>query len=126
MQIINATPHAISIFAAAFADGVADGADREIITIHPSGSVIRISETEEESHLQLCCVPVTEVELGQCLINGRPLAEPVDDVWYIVSMPTAMVAGRKDFVYPYVQVRDQAGRVVGCKALARVWPVTSV
>ena len=43
----------------------------------------------------------------------------IEGTWYIVSLPCALVAPRADFLVPYDEVRDDAGRIVGCRLLAR-------
>jgi len=49
-------------------------------------------------------------------------AEPKDGTLFIVSGIVAAKARRRDFVVPSRVVRDQNGRAVGCRALARVVP----
>ena len=67
-------------------------------------------------------VPLSEVRLG-CV---SPILPEMDHgVIHIVSMPLLMgmrAAGidRPDFMYPYGQVRDGNGRILGCKGLARL------
>lgn len=61
--------------------------------------------------------PLTRTEYGEV----EDLPEPKEDTWYIVS---AMVAGRcpdrSDLLIPNEAVRDDKGRIVGCRSLGRI------
>jgi len=110
-MLINLTPHPVTVF---------DG-DTPILTIPPSGTVARLTETATEAP-PIGGVAVTSVRLGKT--TGLP--EQQDGVTYIVSMPllmgvmTSATWQRRDLVYPYGQVRDADGRIIGCRGLARI------
>ncbi len=109
-ELVNLTPHDVTIW---------DG-DREVLAIPPSGTVARLAE-EIRSRRTAAGIPIVEVGLG-----AAELPAPRPGVVHIVSRALAMTmrawdqADRTsaDLVYPYDQVRDSTGRVVGCRALA--------
>lgn len=107
MKMINLTPHAINFV----------GADNApLVTVEPSGTLARVScETVvigEEGG-----IPITTNKYGE--VEGLP--EPKEDTIFIVS---ALVAGRvphrSDVFIPNEAVRDEKGRIVGCKSLGRI------
>lgn len=62
-------------------------------------------------------VPVRHVTYAED-IDGLP--DPVEGTTYIVSRVLAEAAAdRTDLVFPYDEIRDGSGRIVGCRALAR-------
>jgi hypothetical protein len=64
-------------------------------------------------------VPVRDIAAGNVL--GLP--EPCDDVLFVVArIVAAACPDRPDLVVPFEDVRDHAGRVIGCRALARLVP----
>lgn len=104
MDYVNLTPHAVVVMPEA----------GEHTAIATSGTVARIDEIATGSRNGHVVIAL----LG---IIGLP--DPVDGVTYIASMPLlmALVARgieRPDVVYPYGQVRDSAGRIIGCRQLA--------
>ena len=110
MQYVNLTPHAVTVIGE---DGVT------ILNVPTSGTVARLSETATTPSSD--GVPMVVVSLGD--VAGLP--EPQECVTYIGSMPLLMgmkAAGinRPDVVYPYGQVRDGAGRIIGCRSFATI------
>jgi hypothetical protein len=114
-MFVNLTPHPIVVFAE-------DGS--VLADIPASGTVARLAETVTEVGV-IGNFPLTVVALGD--IEGLP--EDTADLLatYVVSMPLAMRAAavgryrhRGDIVYPFGQVRDAAGRIIGCRSLARI------
>lgn len=108
--LVNLTPHPVVVY----------GGGEPILTVEPSGRVARLAETATPAVPVAGC-PGTVVELGEP--TGLP--DQMDGATYIVSMPLLMgllAAGvdRPDCVYPYGQVRDADGRIVGCRTLARL------
>jgi hypothetical protein len=109
MTYINLTPHPVVIMPEC--GGYPD-------TVGVSGTIARIVETTAADG-------VTVVELGE--VVGLP--DPDPDVICIVSMPLAMALAakgidRRDVVYPYGQVRDGQGRILGYRTLARLRSAT--
>ena len=61
-------------------------------------------------------VPITETVFGE--VTGLPLE--TEGTYYVVSRMVASAAPeRHDLLVPGLQVRDEQGRVVGCKSLDR-------
>lgn len=50
-------------------------------------------------------------------VEGLP--EPQEDTFYIVSALVMNASPRKDLVVPNDTVRDEQGRIIGCKSFAR-------
>lgn len=115
MEFVNLTPHVVRIYPENGA------APREIPA---SGMVTRIAEAIVKTPSidrapSIDGVPFTLIELGEVLDLPAPKAATI----YIVSMPTLMALkaldlGREDCLYPYGQVRDDEGRICGCRGLA--------
>ena len=103
-NIINLTPHALVIV-------LKDGSK---ITIDPSGIIPRVSTTVvqvgEEGG-----IPLFRTEYGQ--VTDLPPAE--DGKLFVVSgLLKAACPDRKDLLTPAKQIRDEAGRVIGCEGLS--------
>lgn len=108
MEIINLTPHALNIV-------VGD----HTVTIPPSGVVARVDVTRtvaETLTVDGVEVPVNATTYGA--VVGLPDPEP--DTMYVVSALVAQAAKRPDVLVPDDLVRDEEGRVIGARALARV------
>lgn len=106
MQIINLTPHTVTV------NGTA---------IPPDGRVPRVGEVVEPAgEITLpggATAPVVTVRPGA--VEGLPAPQP--DTMLIVSRMVAEAAPeRRDLVVPHGLVRDGQGRVVGCAQLAQV------
>lgn len=105
MKIVNLTPHDINI--------ITEGG---IITFPASGSIARVA-TMRETVREINGVPVNRTVFGE--VVGLPA--PEDDTMYIVSLATAKAAPeRDDLLITDEAVRDDSGRVIGCKAFATV------
>jgi hypothetical protein len=53
----------------------------------------------------------------------QDLPPPRPGVWLVVSRTVAAACPeRRDLVFPYREVRDHAGRIIGCAALGRPTP----
>lgn len=61
-------------------------------------------------------IPLLEIVEQRLSIN----ADEVHDTLYVVSGIVAAKARRADFVTPSRVIRDESGKAVGCRALARV------
>lgn len=121
MTYVNLTPHDVVVYAS-----LEDGREVVASTIPASGAVARLRErsvipypVDPEAPVEAW--PVAEVDLG----DAEGLPAPASGVVHIVSMPFAMglvAAGvrRDDVVYPFLQVRDESGRIVGCRGFARI------
>lgn len=101
IEVVNLTPHAINIVGGP--------------TFEPSGEVARISSTNES--------------VGELVINGELISLITQEFGEIIGLPEEkegtlfIVSGlifsnssRKDLLVPGEQVRDEQGRVIGCKS----------
>ncbi len=116
MKLVNCTPHAITL--------IVDGQE---VVIPPSGMVLRAAEVVAAEELlavnldgEQLSVPVRTLSFQQ--VQGLPPVE--EGTLYIVSAIVAQAVKkahpeRTDFVVPHDLVRDEEGRVVGARALAR-------
>ena len=108
-KIINLTPHAIN---------VVDENDSVVVTIEASGNVARCSQTIniiDNITLNNVSVPIS----ASCYGEVVDLPAPQDGVHYIVSrLVMSACPNRQDLLVPNDLVRDEAGRVIGCRSLA--------
>lgn len=107
-KIVNCTPHVITIVTE---DG---GILRQF---EPSGILPRVSVNKEPMGLLndgIIPVPLYAQAYG----NVVDLPEQEEDTFLIVSGLVASAAKRGDLLVPGDQVRDEEGRVIGCKFLA--------
>ena len=108
MKLVNLTPHAIHLM---------DDEKNILETIHPSGTLARVSVEDKQIMPKglIAPVPVVSREFGE--VEGLP--EPEKETLLIVSMIVAQAAGdlRSDLVSPGHLVRDEQGRVIGCTTL---------
>ena len=111
VKIVNLTPHKITF--------VTDKGD---LIVKPSGSVARVSsETKETGCIYVSNfglrIPLTTTVFGQV----ENLPEPEEGVIYVVS---SLVAGRvperHDVYIPNESIRDDKGRIIGCKSLGHI------
>lgn len=104
---VNLTPHPITLV----------DEEGDTVTLPASGTVARVAETREQYGVALVLghfVPVVRKSFGQV----ENLPEPSPDAFYIVSgMVKSAVPDRLDVYAPDDFVRDEAGRIVGAKAL---------
>ena len=108
MTIVNCTPHKITIV----------NEDGTILRqFEPSGIVPRVSVNKYP--MGLLDDGVIPVPLyAQAYGNVVDLPEEKEDTFLIVSGLVASAAKRGDLLVPGDQVRDEEGRVIGCKFLA--------
>ncbi len=109
--LVNLTPHAINIVDA---DGSA------LLTVAPSGTVARCATAREvvgSIVMDNAAISVNRTVFGA--VQGVP--DPAPDAYYIVSSLVAQaLPDRQDLLIPDDTVRDAEGRIIGCRALARV------
>lgn len=101
-MVINLTPHDIHLL----------GTDGTVLEVfQASGKVARGNEQRSFVKQVLNC-RLSKVEYG----NVQDLPEYQEGVYYIVSaLLRASLPDRKDLWSPDEQVRDEAGRVIGCR-----------
>lgn len=106
-KIVNLTPH----------DIVFVGDDGNVIlTVTPSG-LARVQATVVATGITIGGIPITETKFGE--VEGLP--EPKEGTAYVVSRMVAEAAkGREDLFIPNESVRDESGRIVGCRSLTQV------
>jgi hypothetical protein len=101
MPFVNLTPHPINLH-------LPDGS---VQTFAPSGAVARAAETRTQRGT-LDGVAVELVAFGA--VDGLP-AQAADTLLIVSGLVLAACADRPDVLAPGQPVRDDAGRVVGCK-----------
>lgn len=107
MTLVNLTPHNVTFVAE-------DGS--VLRTIEPSGTLARVS-TKTVAIGEVDGLPITTTEFGE--VEGLPA--PKDETMYIVSSLVAQrVHGRRDVFIPNESVRDERGRIIGCRSLGRI------
>lgn len=106
MTIVNCTPHAINIM---------DSEGKEILTLEPSGICPRCS-VERKKVGDINGIPINKSVFG----DVYDLPSPQPDTIYIVSRVVAEAARREDLYIVDDAVRDENGRIIGCRALASV------
>lgn len=106
MNIVNLTPHAINLI----------GENGKQRTITPSGNLARVAaKTVIVGNID--GIPVTTTEFGE--VEGLP--EPSENTIYVVSSLVAQRTPERTDVYiPSESVRDENGRIIGCKSLGRI------
>lgn len=107
MRLVNLTPHPVVLIAD---DGMA--------IIQPSGVIARCAVQREHVgaiKVDGIVVPIHRTFYGA--VEGLPAPEP--GTLYIVSALVAQASDRDDVVVPDDVVRDEQGRIVGAKALAK-------
>ena len=106
MKIINLTPHDI-VFVR---EGAAD------IVVPASGKIARVA-VKTVIIGDINGIPVTTSVFG----GVEDLPEPTADTIYIVSSIVASrVTNREDVYIPNESVRDDKGRIIGCKSLGKI------
>ncbi|MDI7269653.1 MAG: hypothetical protein QME96_16820 [Myxococcota bacterium] len=113
---MNLTPHPVTL--------AIEG--RDPLEIAPSGAVARcttgrepLGEMRIEPHG--VAIPIVRSTLGG--VDGLP--DPTEGAAFVVSRVVAEAAARSlartaDLFFPEDPVRDEAGRIVGCRTLARL------
>lgn len=107
MKIMNLTPHAITFVSE-------DG--NILLKVEPSGQLARVAANTETVG-ECCGIPVTKTVYGT--VEGLPEAQ--DGTVYVVSSLVAgRVPDRDDVFIPNESVRDDQGRIIGCRSLGHV------
>ena len=102
-KIINMTPHSINVM---------NQNGESILIIQPSGNLIRLAQ-KTETVGEINGIPLTKNTFGE----PEGLPEYEEGTYYIVSalLKTALPE-RKDLIVPSEPVRDEAGRIIGCRS----------
>ena len=111
-NIINLTPHALNI--------MPEGPDGPTVTIPPSGKVARCAVDRVQVDtitVDGISVPVNQTRFGA----ESDLPDPQPDTIFVVSALVAQaVPDRPDVFIVDDAVRDEQGRIIGCRALAHI------
>ena len=105
VTLLNATPHDLNIVQS----------DGSVLTLKASGICPR-RESNEIVDQAIGLSEVTRQTLGQ--IEGLPGTAP--GLYYIVSRLVASASDRDDLLVPGSLIRDDQGKVIGCKGLSRL------
>jgi hypothetical protein len=107
MTVTNLTPHEVRVITE----------DADDVVYPASGNVARLQTfiVGTDNYTAGVEVPVRLVAYGELAV----LPEQRDGFWYIVSLPCALANGRKDLLFPFDEVRDENGRIIGCRSLGR-------
>lgn len=92
-----------------------DDSGNVLRTFEPSGTIARLSE-KVTPVISIDGVPIVKREFG----NLQGLPQEQADTMYIVSIVVqdALRGKRSDLLCPTDFVRDEAGRIIGCRALS--------
>lgn len=105
VTLVNATPHPLNIVQT----------DGTVLTLEGSGVCPRC-ESNELVDRAIGLIEVTRQTLG----NVQGLPDPIPGVYFIVSRLVASATEREDLLVPGQLVRDDQGKVIGCKGLSRL------
>lgn len=106
-RVINATPHAVVIV---------DGQGNRVRALEPSGLVIRRAEVVHPQSATVDGIPTCTTSWGAL----EDLPGPESGTFYIVSrMVKDAAPERDDLLVPAELVRDERGRIIGCRSLSR-------
>lgn len=110
MKIVNLTPHEIKIVSE----------DGTVAATFPSQGIARATQTAKVIG-KLNGIEIVSMEFGK----PENLPEFTDGIYYVVSVITANAAkatGREmsDLLITADPVRDEAGRIIGCRRFATI------
>jgi hypothetical protein len=110
INVVNCTPHDVNLITES----------GNIIVFKRSGIIPRLLEQQKI----ISSIDINGIEINivkKSFLEPEGLPEPQENTFYIVS---ALVAGacknRDDLVVPNDVIRDEEGRIVGCKNLAKI------
>lgn len=115
MAITNMTPHAIHVHGT-----------NDIVEFPPSGSTIRLkTETAFVKWVEPydAGIAITTTKYGEPVVidangNESQLRPEIEGDYLIVSqLVKSALPERKDLLVPAELIRDESGRIVGCKSL---------
>ena len=108
--LINLTEHEVVVL----------DVDKNVVeTYEPHGTAVRLDEEAWPLYDQPTKVPFS----GMRYTGGvRGIPAPQSGVGYIVSRLAAQSVARKDLFFPYPEIRDDKGRIIGCGGFAQFLP----
>lgn len=110
LKMVNVTPHVVAVY---------DESNTFLKSWQPSGTAIRIVELQVEGHLLSTEVGVVPVAIVRYERQLEGLPDPQEGTAYIVSRVTAAAVDRPDLYFPFDEVRDERGQILGCRALGQ-------
>lgn len=110
MRPITAPPHALNVY---------DLEGENVVATIPSSGMVRVAETVRTVSDEEGEVPLVEIVRDPTKLEGLPEEKDghvviVSDITYQAALPL----GRKDLLRAGPAVRDESGRIIGCKGLA--------
>lgn len=121
-MVINLTPHPLYVYDDTTPE---QGTELELapgllVTIPPAGRTARLRTHHMGfvDEVQVDGIPIDVEGVAYGAVEGLP--DPVQGVWYVVPLVTALAARRPDLLIPHRQVRNERGTVVGCKSFGRI------
>lgn len=114
MHLVNLTTHPITVYAG----------DSPIASWPPSGRFARLAENHHPAgtlRTDRGEIPLSTVSYAPEVID---LPETVSGTAYLVSRVLAAQVRRTDLYFPVDEVRDDSGRIIGCRGLGRFPEVT--
>ena len=114
LNIVNLTPHALNLMPA--------GPTGPVVTIPPSGQVARcvVDRVQVDTvtvTVDGISVPVNRTQFGA--VTSLPDPQP-DTIFIVSSVVAQAVPDRPDVFIVDDAVRDEQGRIIGCRALAHI------
>jgi hypothetical protein len=109
VTLLNLTPHPLVLF-------LENGETREIPPADQPARVVDRRHPARRLEAHVGALNVVDVEPEGTVVGMPPRRE---GVVLVVSRVTALAVDRPDVVFPLDEVRDEAGRIVGCRALGR-------
>ena len=105
--LYNTTPHPVNLHP--------DGGGE--ITIPAAIEPLRLREHREKIGELAPGLPINKVEYSP---EGIELTSPSGGVYFIVSAVVAARLPREDFLIVDETVRDEEGKIIGCRAFAKI------
>ena len=109
IKVVNCTPHDVNLITG-----------NGNITFPRSGIIPRLTESQKK----ISSITANGIEIdimSKSFNEPEGLPEPKENTIFIVSALVAgAVKGRDDLVIPNDTIRDDQGRIVGCKNLAKI------
>jgi len=112
LNIVNLTPHPLNL--------MPEGPDGPTVTIPPSGLVARCATSRVQVGsvtVDGIAIPVNRTQFGS--VSDLPVPQP-DTIFVVSALVAQAVPERQDVFIVDDVVRDEQGRIIGCRALAHV------
>ncbi len=109
-KIKNFTPHEVVLM----------GENGKVLITFPAEGLIRLSEKRER--LETLFLENVKISVFKKVYGGTEELPPKrKGTYYIVSLPVAQAfPERTDFLIPDELVRDENGKIIGCRSFARI------